>query len=350
MSLVAAAFVTSLVFYSTISLFVKFDHAYYQHTVVIERSPRQRLWQNCGKVVDVLFASFYFISIGIALLFQSPFFDGGIIEVACNVFSLLIYLFMGIFFLLPSVRDPVMTTLGLNAQRYLHRFLIVGIAYCIVVLVGMFPEIPLQGYDFLWNGYFHRPIVIEGVDGLAVPSVGVISYIPFINFLFFTLWALLGAGWTTTRTWRETIVRLGFHKKLTMKDWSIVTGLTISFLGIWFLGDALLSSSSMQKAFDISLPVAIPLAFLLILLPALGEELLYRGAIQPRLGIVWTSVISTIGSTILEPVSPSWQIVFWIFLSSLGLGWLANRYNLQASLWAHILLKAYIVLYIMKWV
>ncbi|WP_149453984.1 CPBP family intramembrane glutamic endopeptidase [Pasteuria penetrans] len=346
-----------LVSYFTTWAFVKFDHAYYQHTVVMEHSPRQRSLQNWGKTVNMLFALFYFIFTALQFLYPpSPHpFDGGIVEIACNSSALLIYLFIGIFFLLPSVRDRVMITLGLNTQRYLHRILIAWLAHHIAVLVTMFPKIPLQGYDFCGS------IVggMMGADNVQIVQKYLSIGIPCINSLLSTLWASLGAGWPTTRTLKETTVRLGLHKKPTGKAWSIVTLLTLSSLGIWFLGDTLLYW--MQEALNIPPSEAVfPLrvdwigAFLLILFSALGEELLYRGAIQPRLGIVWTSVISTMGSTILQMQmigngGGSWQSLFWIFLASLGLGWLADRYHLWASIWAHILLKTYIVLYIMEW-
>jgi uncharacterized protein len=79
-------------------------------------------------------------------------------------------------------------------------------------------------------------------------------------------------------------------------------------------------------------PVAAVFFALLIGLGAgIGEETLFRGAVQPRLGIVLTSVL---WAALHVQYGPS-VILVYIFVFSLALGFLRNRINTTATFITH---------------
>jgi membrane protease YdiL (CAAX protease family) len=63
----------------------------------------------------------------------------------------------------------------------------------------------------------------------------------------------------------------------------------------------------------------------------LGEETLFRGAVQPILGIIPTSILF---ASMHVQYGPS-LLLGYIFVLSLGLGYLRRRYNTTASFLAH---------------
>ena len=63
----------------------------------------------------------------------------------------------------------------------------------------------------------------------------------------------------------------------------------------------------------------------------LGEETLFRGAVQPVLGILPTSVLF---ASMHVQYGPS-LLLCYIFVLSLGLGFLRRRFNTTASVLAH---------------
>ena len=79
-------------------------------------------------------------------------------------------------------------------------------------------------------------------------------------------------------------------------------------------------------------PTSAPLAVYLALASAIGEEILFRGAIQPAAGLLATSIL--FGLLHLGPDGriSTWSI--WAFLSGLLLGW---TYIVTSSLWPAIL-------------
>jgi membrane protease YdiL (CAAX protease family) len=63
----------------------------------------------------------------------------------------------------------------------------------------------------------------------------------------------------------------------------------------------------------------------------LGEETLFRGAVQPKLGILATSVLF---ASMHVQYGPS-LLLGYVFLLSIGLGVLRERINTTASFLAH---------------
>ena len=66
-------------------------------------------------------------------------------------------------------------------------------------------------------------------------------------------------------------------------------------------------------------------------IPAVSEEVFYRGALQPILGVMLSSLFFTITHT-QYGLTPATLILFVV---SLGFAWLRLRYHTSAAIFAH---------------
>ncbi len=154
----------------------------------------------------------------------------------------------------------------------------------------------------------------------------------------FVLFALLGVGLGLRRSAGETWERLGL-RPLTWRQGAIVVG-AIVLLTVW---DALLSlgwqaadPASFERISRISETlfggVMGPLGALTIGLSAgIGEELLFRGALQPRFGLLLATLLFTVGHTQYE-LSPA---LFSVFVIGLVLGILRQRESTTVTILIH---------------
>jgi uncharacterized protein len=173
--------------------------------------------------------------------------------------------------------------------------------------------------------------------GRLSPFAVVVSQLPLV------IVALCGVGFGIRRNFRETLSRLGYGP-ITLPQLGIVAlfvvgALLLSFAADWLF--ATLQPDLFERVGEVSegllspqglSPVAAVLFALLIGLGAgLGEETLFRGAVQPRLGIVLTSVL---WAAIHVQYGPS-VILVYIFVFSVALGFLRNRVNTTATFITH---------------
>lgn len=86
------------------------------------------------------------------------------------------------------------------------------------------------------------------------------------------------------------------------------------------------AADSLAQAF-----ATLPLALILSVSAAVGEEIFFRGALQPIFGNILTSVFFALLHT-QSLISPAVIILFFI---SLGLGWIRERYSTTAAIFAH---------------
>ncbi|HLL38259.1 MAG TPA: CPBP family intramembrane glutamic endopeptidase [Rubrobacteraceae bacterium] len=183
----------------------------------------------------------------------------------------------------------------------------------------------------------------EGV-GSALSSTGRVSFFTiFFSQLPFVVVALCGVGFGVRRNFRESFVRLGYGP-ITLPQLGVVALFIAGALLISFAFDALfaaLQPELFQRVGEVSEglfspeglgPVAVILFALLIGIGAgLGEETLFRGALQPRLGILLTSLL---WAAIHVQYGPSVLLVN-IFVLSLALGFLRKRVNTTATFLVH---------------
>ena len=173
--------------------------------------------------------------------------------------------------------------------------------------------------------------------GRLSPFAVVVSQLPLV------IVALCGIGFGIRRNFRETLSRLGYGP-ITLPQLGIVALFVVGALMLSFAADwlfATLQPDLFERVGEVSegllspqglSPVAAVLFALLIGLGAgIGEETLFRGAVQPRLGIVLTSVL---WAAIHVQYGPS-VILVYIFVFSLALGFLRNRINTTATFITH---------------
>jgi membrane protease YdiL (CAAX protease family) len=163
------------------------------------------------------------------------------------------------------------------------------------------------------------------------------------------LLALIGVGWLTRRTLRQSLQRLGV-KPITWKELGIALlialGLALFSIGIQHLSahtglgsdpnaDAL--TEKQLGALSQHLLGWLSLGFG----AAIGEEALFRGALQPRLGLWLTTILFTLSHT-----NYGLSIgTFVVFTGGLVLGWTQMRYHLIVTLIAHAMYNLFITLF-----
>jgi uncharacterized protein len=184
-------------------------------------------------------------------------------------------------------------------------------------------------------------VLSGGISGLAedVESEGVsLSVLLFQNVLMIAV-AFLGIGLAIRRTLSQSLERLGLRIP-TVGD--VVYGLGAGFLlyGVLIVlalvWEAVVPADQIREQSAAAEQIArafntIPLAFMLSLAAALGEEILFRGALQPVFGLFWTSIVFVLFHS-QYTLTPATLIIFVV---ALGLGLLRQRQSTTAAIIAH---------------
>jgi membrane protease YdiL (CAAX protease family) len=178
----------------------------------------------------------------------------------------------------------------------------------------------------------------------GLSSIGRLSpFAVLVNQLPLVIVALCGVGFGVRRNFRETLSRLGYgpitRPQLGIVALFVAGALLLSFAADWLF--ATLQPDLFERVGEVSegllspkglSPTAAILFALLIGLGAgIGEETLFRGAVQPRLGIVLASVL---WAAVHVQYGPS-VILIYIFVFSLALGFLRERINTTATFITH---------------
>jgi uncharacterized protein len=219
---------------------------------------------------------------------------------------------------LPPVRRRLAQLLPLNADSSVHAL-----------------ALALAGY-LVGNTIFS--LTQGGLEELAETAVPAsITEILLTQTLFASI-ALLGVGWYTRRSTTETRRRLGLerptrHQLQVGLGWIVALVVLQSIAGlIWTLLDSsqaeLLEGISSELLGDID-----TLAEWLLLAAAtgIGEELLFRGALQPVLGIPLTSFLFA-SAHIQYGITPITVVVFMI---GVILGLIRRQYNTSTAIFVH---------------
>ncbi len=155
----------------------------------------------------------------------------------------------------------------------------------------------------------------------------------------FILLGFLGVGWLTRRSWRETLARLGIRKP-TGSDVKAIIGFTILLFGVNY-GLSWLGASFhlIDPASDDAVTRGLLASFnsgwwslFLALSAGVGEEILFRGALQPRFGLIVTSLTFA-----LLHVQYQWFGILIVLVLGLTLGWERKRFSTTASITSHLL-------------
>ena len=178
--------------------------------------------------------------------------------------------------------------------------------------------------------------------GRLSPGAIFLSQIPFL------IIAVLGVGAVVRRNFQQTLSRLGYGP-ISIRQLGIVAVFVLGALTFSFLSDALFAylqpdlyqtvgnlSSSLFNTQGLGLVSAVLFALLLGVGAGVGEETLFRGAVQPALGIIPASLLF---ASMHIQYGPS-VLLGYIFLLAIGLGLLRRYINTTASFLAHAAFNA----------
>lgn len=184
---------------------------------------------------------------------------------------------------------------------------------------------------------------VELIGGLAVladagGSIGVAELLT--SNLPIGVFAIIGVGYLVRRDGRRTLERLGLER-ITWRQVGLVLILTlvilVTYYGIdkvWLAVDP--ESYAMLESINEALFGGVDKlwqAMLLGLSAAVTEELLFRGALQPRFGFFLTAILFG-----LAHVQYGWTLAtLEVFVAGLVLGWLRERGNTSACILLHLL-------------
>lgn len=184
-------------------------------------------------------------------------------------------------------------------------------------------------------------VVGGGIAGLAqsLETSGVGLGDIFFEDVLWVFVSALGVGLFLRRTPQQALARLGLRLP-TRADLNFGVGVGLLLFGfvlvVSYAWAAVVSPQELQQQTAASDQIAqafgtLPMSFLLSLIVAVGEEIFFRGALQPVFGIWLTSLLFAVIHT-QYTLTPATAI---IFVTALALGWLRNRYSTSASIVGH---------------
>lgn len=170
--------------------------------------------------------------------------------------------------------------------------------------------------------------------------------------LAFVAIAYVAVGYRNYRTGEEATRRLGLQVPTTTQVTMGLAGVLAAFVAAniggvltqWLQPDVIDSLENSIEA--LTSGVTNPfVAIVLALSSGIGEEVLFRGAIQPRFGMVLTAVLFTM---LHAQYGFTW-VLLGIFLIGMIFGWLARRYGTMAAVVAHVVYNLMVVI-LQAWV
>ncbi len=161
----------------------------------------------------------------------------------------------------------------------------------------------------------------------------------FAQMLIFVAFALLGVGFGTRRSLGEAFQRLALRAP-TLRE--LYAGIGVAFVLFWMvygltvLWQLLLPPQVVEQQTEVSGLIAsnistLGMAFWLAFTAAVGEEIAFRGALQPIFGVWLTSAVFAL-THVQYAFTPALGI---IFIVSLGFSWARQRYNTTVAIVAH---------------
>jgi hypothetical protein len=187
-------------------------------------------------------------------------------------------------------------------------------------------------------------IVLGGMSGLAdqldlQDSLVINGQV--INLIVFLLFATLGVGFNIRRPLRQVIERLGLYAP-SPRDLLIGSGTAVAMIGVaygigifwqlWAGVEAVEEQTQVSALLSQSI-TTLGVAFIVSGTAAVGEEIAFRGALQPIFGVVVTSLLFALVH-IQYALTPASLI---IVIVGFAMGILRQRYNTTTAIVAHFL-------------
>jgi len=226
----------------------------------------------------------------------------------------------GLVILLPPLRRWLARFMPLNPASPLHA---TALSFAIYYLGVSVAQIQLAG----------------GLEGLAELSLETPSWEILLSGLALVLVGTLGAGLWVRRKPSETMQRLGLTR-LTWRRAGLAAGAIIGFLALdlgvswaWYALDPEGYRFITGVGLGIFGEMTIVKAAAIGISAGFGEEILFRGAVQPRLGLWVTSVLFAAGHT-QYGFSP---VLFEVLLIGVLLGLIRKKANTTTCIAIHTL-------------
>lgn len=230
---------------------------------------------------------------------------------------------LAILFYVPFVRRPLAHLLPIDAQNRVHT---VSLAFAMLIFIQLFVVYGI------------------GLNNLAelnqTQPAGTIMDL-WTQDLLFALLAMVGVGWMTQRNTSQTLKRLGITR-ISWKQALLAISVAWIFVlvgnGLEYLFQFTFSNPEHhQEVEKLTEQMLGPLftsglgIFTLGAAAAIGEEPIFRGALVPRFGIIFSAILFAFVHANYG-FSSSTLIVF---LLGLVLGWLRMRYNTTFTMIVH---------------
>jgi len=259
-----------------------------------------------------------------------------------------------------EVGTPHSTLTAANAQVGLVGSVLFAIAATLLLfqpvrrrLVVFFPRQSDGGFDptsiahmaalifcvYLLANTVLTYLLAGGLAGLAQDYTETTTVQLLEQLALFVLIAAFGAGLGTRRTLANVAERLGLRWP-TLEEMALgvfMGGLLIGFaFGVGVLWQVLTPKDVFDQQTQVSQAIGgsvntITFALFVAACAAIGEEIAFRGALQPIFGLWPTAIIFAL-SHIQYTLTPATLLIVGV---AIGLGWLRRRYNTTASLIAH---------------
>ena len=206
----------------------------------------------------------------------------------------------------------------------------------------IFPDLNLLGMAlmlFIVGALGFLVLLLGGLEGLALLPLEATTADLLLSGLALTLFGIFGVGYPIRRRLGETLQRLGLRVP-TLRQLGIAVGAIAGFLlldyavaNVWHALNPeqyeLIGRVSRGLFGDIDIWKAAAIG----ISAGIGEEILFRGAVQPRFGLVLTALLFTAGHT-QYGLSPA---ILEVFVIGVVLGVLRNRTNTTTCILIHAL-------------
>jgi membrane protease YdiL (CAAX protease family) len=232
---------------------------------------------------------------------------------------------LGMLFLASPVRRLVARVIPIDAKSPVHA---VALSWTMLVVVNLTFTLGI--------GLGNLTDVLEEQAAQSGASVMIMLW---VQQLLTALLAMLGVGWLTRRRWASALQRLGIVRPTARQVWiGLAWGLAlVPLIMMLEAGAAALGWGASPDVDALTEELLGPLftsplgIITLGAAAALGEETLFRGAVQPRFGLVLTAMLfallhSNYGLTVSTLI---------VFVLGLVLGYLRKRHNTTTSMITH---------------
>ncbi|MBX3086289.1 MAG: CPBP family intramembrane metalloprotease [Anaerolineae bacterium] len=241
----------------------------------------------------------------------------------------------------------IFTTLALfpSVRRWLARLLPQHVPS--VSGSGFDPDSPVHMTALVFCGYLFASTVLDfvlagGMTGLASElsqQGGFAVNSQVLNMVVFIMFALLGVGIVVRRPPLQALERLGLRAP-TPRELLIGIGTALLMIGIaigvGFFWEIIVGEDTLQQQTQVSALLSqsittLGVALIISSTAAIGEEIAFRGALQPIFGVGVTSIFFALVH-IQYTLTPASLIIVVV---GFALGMLRQRYNTTTSIVAH---------------